>query len=145
MRDLIRAERGNTVRVHYTGRLEDGTVFDTSMDRHPLRFTIGEGRVLAGVEQAVDGMRPGESKTVRIPMEDAYGPYREDMVVAVDRGRFPEELNLKVGQTLEVTSSGGQHTIVIVTDISDSEVTVDANHPLAGKDLILDLRLIEIF
>jgi len=141
---LAQAERGETVKVHYTGRLEDGTVFDTSMERHPLLFTIGEDRIFPGFEQAVVGMRPGESKTVRVPMEDAFGPYCEDMVVTVDRDRFPEDLNLEVGQTLEITSSGGQRTVVTVTDISDSEVTLDANHPSAGKDLILDIGLIEI-
>jgi FKBP-type peptidyl-prolyl cis-trans isomerase 2 len=142
---LTRAERGDTVRVHYTGRLEDGTVFDTSRDRHPLQFPIGEGRLIPpGIQQALVGMRPGESKTVRIPMEEAYGPYRESLVVTVDRDRFPEHLDLQVGQTLEITSSTGQVTVVTVTDMSDSEVTLDANHPLAGQDLILDLRLIEI-
>jgi peptidylprolyl isomerase len=144
-RDLTQAERGDTVRVHYTGRLEDGTVFDTSMERHPLRFTIGENRIFPGFEQAVIGMRSGESKTVRVPMEDAFGPCRKDMVVTVDRDRFPEDLNLEVNQTLEITSSDGHRTVVTVTDISDSEVALDANHPLAGKDLILDIRLIEIF
>ena len=141
---MDQAKRGDTVRVHYTGRLEDGAVFDTSMERHPLRFTIGGDRIFLGVEQAVLGMRPGESKTVRVPMEDAFGSYCEDKVVTVDRDRFPEDLNLEEGQTLEITSSDGQRTVVTVTDISDSEVTLDANHPLAGKDLILDVQLIDI-
>ena len=142
---MAEAKLGDTVRVHYTGRLEDGTVFDTSMERHPLRFTIGEDWIFPGFEQAVVGMHPGESKTVRVPMEDAFGPYREDMVVTVDRDRLPGDLYLEVGQTLEITSSGSQRTMVTVTHISDSEVTLDANHPLAGKDLILDVRLIEVF
>jgi FKBP-type peptidyl-prolyl cis-trans isomerase 2 len=143
---LAQAEQGDTVRVHYTGRLEDGTVFDTSRDRNPIQFTIGEGRVMPpGFEQAVVGMRPGESNTVRVPMEDAFGPYREDMVVTLDRDRFPGDLKLEVGQTLEIISSGGQRTVVTVTEVSDSEATLNANHPLAGKDLILDVQLIEIF
>jgi peptidylprolyl isomerase len=142
---LAQAEQGDTVRIHYTGRLEDGTVFDTSRDRDPIQFTIGEGRLMPpGFEQAVVGMRPGESNTVRVPMEDAFGPYREEMVVMVDRDRFPGDLKLEVGQTLEITSSGGQRTLATVTNISDATVTLDANHPLAGKDLILDVRLIEI-
>jgi peptidylprolyl isomerase len=142
---LAQAEQGDTVRIHYTGRLEDGTVFDTSRDRDPIQFTIGEGRLMPpGFEQAVVGMRPGESNTVRVPMEDAFGPYREEMVVMVDRDRFPGDLKLEVGQTLEITSSRGQRTLATVTNISDATVTLDANHPLAGKDLILDVRLIEI-
>lgn len=142
---MAQAEQGDTVRIHYTGRLEDGTVFDTSRDRDPIQFTIGDGRLMPpGFEQAVVGMRPGESNTVRVPMEDAFGPYREEMVVMVDRDRFPGDLKLEVGQTLEITSSGGQRTLATVTNISDATVTLDANHPLAGKDLILDVRLIEI-
>ena len=142
---MAQAEYGDTVKVHYTGRLEDGTVFDTTMERSPLRFTIGQDRTFPHFEQAVVGMHPGESKTVRIPMEDAFGPYREDIVVAVDRDRFPEDLNLEVGQTLEITSSSGQRTVVTVTHISASRVTLDANHPLAGRELIVDVQLIEIF
>ena len=142
---MAQAGQGDTIRVHYTGRLEDGTVFDTSRGRHPMQFTIGEGRLIPpGFEQALVGMGPGESKTVRIPMEDAFGPCREELVVTVDRDRFAGDLKLEVGQTLEITSSGGQRTVVTVTDISDSKVTLDANHPLAGKDLILDVQLIEI-
>jgi peptidylprolyl isomerase len=142
---LARAERGDTVRVHYTGRLADGTVFDTSRDRHPLQFTIGKGRLIPpGFEAAVIGMRPGESKTVQFPMEDSFGPYRKELVVTVGQDRLPKVLDLEMGQTLEIISSGGQRTVVIVIDISGSEVTLDANHPLAGKDLILDVQLIEI-
>jgi FKBP-type peptidyl-prolyl cis-trans isomerase 2 len=141
---MAQAEHGDTVWVHYTGRLEDGTVFDTSRERRPLRFTIGGDSIFSGIEQAVVGMHPGQSKIVCIPMEDAFGPYREDMVVTVDRDRFPENLNLEVGQTLEVTSSDGQRAMVTVIDISDAEVTLDANHPLAGENLTLDLKLIDI-
>ena len=142
---MVQAEQGDTVRVHYTGRLEDGRVFDTSRDGDPIRFMIGEGRLMPpGFEQAVVGMHPGEARTVRVPMEDAFGPRRQELVATVDRDRFPGDLELEVGQTLEITSSDGQRTMVTVIDISDAEVTLDANHPLAGKDLILDIKLIEI-
>jgi peptidylprolyl isomerase len=141
---MAQAKRGDVVRVHYTARLEDGAVFDTSIDRHPLRFTIGDGQVIPGFDQAVVGMHPGQTKTARIPMEKAYGPYQEDMVVTLDRSQLPENLKLEVGQTLEMTFSDRGRAIVTVAAISEGEVALDANHPLAGKDLLLDIELIEI-
>jgi FKBP-type peptidyl-prolyl cis-trans isomerase 2 len=141
---MAQAKDGDAVKVHYTARFEDGTVFDSSLDRRPLQFTIGADRIIPGFEQAVVGMHPGESKTTRIPMDEAYGQRREDKVVTVGRDRFRDDLKLEIGQTLEITSSGGRRTVVRVTDTSESEVSLDANHPLAGKDLILDIQLIEI-
>jgi peptidylprolyl isomerase len=141
---MAQAKRGDVVKVHYTARLEDGTVFDTSINRRPLRFTIGDGHVIPGFDQAVAGMHPGETKTARIPMEKAYGSYQEDMVVMLARSRLPEGLDLEVGQTLQMTFSDKRQAIVGVTDASEEEVTLDANHPLAGKDLVLDIELIEI-
>jgi peptidylprolyl isomerase len=141
---MAQAKRGDVVRVHYTARLEDGAVFDTSIDRHPLRFTIGDGQVIPGFDQAVVGMHPGQTKTAQIPMEKAYGPYQEDMVVTLDRSQLPENLKLEVGQTLEMTFSDRGRAIVTVAAISEGEVALDANHPLAGKDLLLDIELIEI-
>lgn len=141
---MVQAQRGDTVQVHYTGKLEDGTVFDTSTNRDPLQFTIGEGQIIPGFEQAVVGMNPGESKTVTIPMDQAYGPHREEMVLEVDRKQFPEHLNPEVGQQLQVRQQNGQTMIVTVVEVSETNVTLDANHPLAGEDLTFDIHLVGI-
>lgn len=141
---MVQAQRGDTVQVHYTGKLEDGTVFDTSTNRDPLQFTIGEGQIIPGFEQAVVGMNPGESKTVTIPMDQAYGPHREEMVLEVDRKQFPEHLNPEVGQQLQVRQQNGQTMIVTVVEVSDTNVTLDANHPLAGENLTFDIHLVGI-
>jgi peptidylprolyl isomerase len=141
---MAQAKRGDVVKVHYTAKLEDGTAFDTSIDRHPLRFTLGDGQVIPGFDQALVGMQPGETKTAHIPMDKAYGPYREDMVVTLARSQFPKTLELEVGQTLEITFSDTRRATVTVADISEEKVTLDANHPLAGKDLVLEIELIEI-
>jgi FKBP-type peptidyl-prolyl cis-trans isomerase 2 len=127
------AKNGDTVKVHYTGKLEDGTVFDTSVERDPLQFTIGQGQVIPGFEQAVVGMNPGESKTSKIPADKAYGPHRKEMILVVDRNQIPVELKPKVGQQLQSRQAEGRTIRVTVTDVSESSVTLDANHPLAGK------------
>jgi len=141
---MAEAKQGDTVKVHYTGKFEDGTVFDSSTDRDPLQFTIGEGQIIPGFEQAVIGMNPGESKTVDVPSEKAYGPHREELVMEVDRAKFPEHIKPEVGQQLQIPQAQGQAIIVTVTNISESSVTLDANHPLAGKDLTFDIELVEI-
>ncbi len=138
------AKQGDTIKVHYTGKLEDDTVFDTSIKRDPLQFTIGEGKVIPGFEQAVVGMKPGESKTTKIPADKAYGPHRKEMVIVVERNQFPAHLKPKAGQQLQIRKKDGQATVVMVTDVSESSVTLDTNHPLAGKDLTFDIQLIEI-
>ena len=138
------ARHGDTVKVHYTGKLDDGTVFDSSSDQEPLEFTIGEGAIIPGFERAVIGMNPGDSKTERIPNEQAYGPHLEEMVVVVDRQQMPPELEPSIGQQLEVQQPSGQVIPVVVTDLSDQAVTLDANHPLAGETLIFDISLVEI-
>jgi len=141
---MAQAENGNTVKVHYTGRFEDGTMFDSSSNSGPLQFVIGEGRVIPGFEQAVVGMSPGESKSTTIPPQKAYGPHHEQMVQVIDRKQVPPDLKLGVGQQLEVRRQDGQKAMVMVTDVSESTVTLDANHPLAGKDLTFDIQLVEI-
>lgn len=142
---MAQAENGSTVKVHYTGRLDDDSVFDTSRQREePLEFTLGEGQVIPGFEKAVQGMEPGQSKTVHIESEQAYGPYRDDMVLEVDRNQLPEEVDPEVGQRLQLRQQNGEIVNVTLTEISDSEVTLDANHPLAGKDLDFDIELVEI-
>ena len=141
---MIRAKDGDTVRVQYTGRLDDGSVFDSSVERETLQFTIGKGQVLHGVEQAVIGMRPQESKTVLVPAAEAYGPHRDEMTTEVRRNQFPDSVKLKVGQRLQINQKNGQSIAVSVLGLSDSTVRLDANHPLAGKDLTFDLQLVEI-
>jgi FKBP-type peptidyl-prolyl cis-trans isomerase 2 len=141
---MTQAKPGDTVQVHYTGKLEDGTVFDSSAERDPLQFTIGGQEIIPGFEQAVIGMSPGESKTEKIPVEQAYGPHREEMVLEIDRQQIPPELEPEVGQQLQIQQAPGQVVPVIVTDISDSSVTLDANHPLAGENLVFDIQLVAI-
>ncbi|MEB3828148.1 FKBP-type peptidyl-prolyl cis-trans isomerase [Phormidium sp. CCY1219] len=141
---MSQAKQGDIVKVHYTGKLSDGTVFDSSTERGPLEFTLGEGQLIPGFEQAVIGMAPGEEKTEQIPADRAYGPRREDMVVQVERDRIPQNIPLEVGQRLQIQQAPDQVIPVTVTNISDSQVTLDANPPLAGQDLTFDIQLVEI-
>lgn len=141
---MAQAKQGDTVNVHYTGKLNDGTVFDSSEGRDPLQFVIGEGHVIPGFEEAVTDMNPGDSKTVTIPANQAYGPRRDEMVLVLDKSQFPPEIDPEVGEQLEMRQPDGQSFIVTVTNVSSSDVTLDANHPLAGKDLIFDIQLVNI-
>jgi FKBP-type peptidyl-prolyl cis-trans isomerase 2 len=141
---MAQTKQGDTVRIHYTGKLADGTVFDTSRERHPLRFTIGNGQVIAGFEQAVVGMNTGETRTTRIPVDLAYGPRRDDMVVTMDRGQLPPDLVAQIGQRLELTQEDDSTVLVTVTGVTETSLTLDANHPLAGKELTFDIELIGI-
>ncbi len=141
---MTQAKTEDMVKVHYTGRLEDGTEFDSSREASPLEFTVGGGEVIPGFEQAVVGMQPGESKTVRIPAEQAYGEHHDQLVANLERKDIPENLDLQVGNQLEVTQESGEKFLVTVTDLNEETVTLDANHPLAGKDLIFDIDLLEI-
>jgi len=141
---MAQAKHGDTVKVHYTGRLEDGTVFATSAEREPLEFTIGESEIMSGFEEAVIGMIPEESKTTTIPSDKAYGPHHEEMVVEIEKDQFPPNINPQVGQQLQLSQASGQTLVVCVTDVSESTVTLDANHPLAGKDLTFEIRLVDV-
>jgi FKBP-type peptidyl-prolyl cis-trans isomerase 2 len=141
---MTQAKQGDMVKVHYTGKLDDGTVFDSSVDRDPLEFVLGEGQLIAGFEQAVLGMTPGESKTEKIPAEEAYGPHREEMVVEVERQQLPDNIPLDVGQQLQIQQAPNQIIPVVITAIAESKVTLDANPPLAGKDLIFEIELVGI-
>ena len=141
---MAAAKDGDKVKVHYTGKLDDGTVFDSSDGRDPLEFTIGEGQIIPGFETGVQGMEPGEAKTVKIPADQAYGPHREEGVLVVNRTELPPDMNPEVGEELEVRYQEGQATVVRVTDAAEETVTLDANHPLAGKDLTFDIELVEI-
>ena len=141
---MAQAKMGDTVKVHYTGKFEDGTVFDTSDNREPLQFTIGQGQVIPGFERAVVGMNPEESKTTIIPSNEAYGPHYKEMVIVVDKSSFPPNLEPEINQRLQLCNPNGQVVLVTVIEIAESTVTLDANHPLAGKDLTFDLKLVEI-
>lgn len=141
---MTQATHGNTVKIHYTGRLEDGTVFDSSVDREPLEFTIGGGGIIPGFEQAVMGMALGESKTTTIAPESAYGPYRPEMVLKVERTQIPDDVPLSVGQQMQIRQPDGSAVPVIVTEMSEGDVTLDGNHPLAGESLVFDIELVEI-
>jgi FKBP-type peptidyl-prolyl cis-trans isomerase 2 len=141
---MAQAKNGDTVMVHYTGKLTDGTVFDSSTERDPLQFTIGAGEIIPGFEQAVLGMNTGESKTTKIPVDEAYGSHRPEMVVEVERDQMPPEMEPEVGQQMQIQQPSGQIIPVMITNISDSTVTLDANHPLAGEDLIFDIQLVDI-
>lgn len=141
---MAEAQNGNEVKVHYTGKLDDGTVFDSSDGREPIEFTVGEGQVIPGFEQAVVGMEVGEKKTVTIPCDDAYGPRRDDMVVTVDKDKFPEGVEPEQGQRFQVGSEQGQAIPAVVTDVTESKVTLDANSPLAGQDLTFEIELVEV-
>ncbi|MEA5571251.1 peptidylprolyl isomerase [Calothrix sp. UHCC 0171] len=141
---MTQAKLGDTVTVHYTGKLTDGTVFDSSDGGSPLEFTLGEGQLIPGFEEAVVGMNAGESKTTHIPVEQAYGEYRPEMVIEVERDQMPPELEPEVGQQLQIQQPTGQVIPVVITDISESTVRLDANHPLAGEDLVFDIQLVAI-
>jgi peptidylprolyl isomerase len=141
---MVQAKPGDTVKIHYTGKLDDGTVFDSSVNREPLEFTIDGGQVIPGFEKAVMGMSPGDSKTEKIPMDQAYGPYRQEMVIEVSREQLPPDLQPEVGLQLQVQQPNGQAVPVFVTEVTDATVTLDANHPLAGEDLTFDIQLVEI-
>lgn len=141
---MVQAQVGDVVKVHYTGRLADGTTFDTSMQREPLECTLGEGELIPGFEQAILGMAAGESKTTTIPTDQAYGPHRLDRVIDVERHHLPPDLQPELGQRLNMTRPDGTSLTVVVTTITETQVTLDANHPLAGKDLIFDITLVEI-
>ncbi|NPV09352.1 MAG: peptidylprolyl isomerase [Anaerolineae bacterium] len=135
---------GDTVRVHYTGKDETGQVFDSSQGREPLQFTVGQRAVIPGFEDAVVGMSPGDRKTVEITAQQAYGERRDDLMLRVDRQQVPPNLDLKEGDRLQVRMANGQLAPVTVAEVTDEVVVLDANHPLAGKDLTFDIELVEI-
>lgn len=138
------AKDGDTVQVHYTGRLDDDTVFDSSKDRDPLKFDVGEGKVIPGFEKGIVGMEIGDKKTITIPPEEAYGPHRDELTLTVNKEQFPENITPAVGQQLQMQQPDQSTINVVITSIEGDNVTLDANHPLAGKTLIFDLELVGI-
>ncbi|RNC70686.1 MAG: peptidylprolyl isomerase [Desulfuromonadales bacterium] len=147
---MAQAKQGDTVKVHYTGKLTTGEIFDSSEDCdcggdcQPLEFTVGEGEVIPGFEQAVVGMSPGDKKTVTIPVDQAYGERLDELVAEVEREYLPAGSEPQLGQQYEVTQDDGQVFNVMVTAMDDTTVTLDANHPLAGKELVFEISLVEI-
>jgi peptidylprolyl isomerase len=135
---------GDTIKVHYTGRLDDGRVFASSKERDPLEVTVGDGTLIPSLEETLVEMQQGEERTVTIPADQAYGPQRPELLLAVKREEFPEDISPEVGQRLEVRQRDGEVTVVTVADVNDEQVVIDANHPLAGHDLTFELELVEI-
>lgn len=141
---MAQAKSGDTVRVHYTGTLDDASVFDSSESRDPLAFTIGKGEVISGFEQAVVGLNPGDDVNIHIPAAQAYGVFRSDLVAVFPREHFPQDRPLEIGVQLQMKLQDGQVIVVTITKVTETEVTLDANHPLAGKDLNFNIKLVDI-
>ena len=141
---MAQAKAGDTVRMHYTGKLNDGTEFDSSSGRDSLEFKIGENTIIPTLEQAVIGMTAGDSQTVNIAAADAYGPRQDDAVQTVERSMIPEDVELVVGGQLQAQAPDGQQLLLTVLELTDESVTLDANHPLAGMDLTFHIELVEI-
>lgn len=141
---MSKAKDGDTVKVHYTGTLENGEVFDTSKEREPLEFQLGQGQLIPGFEKAVIGMDEGESTTVDIPSNEAYGEVRDDLIINVPKDQLPDDVEPKIGMQLQVNQQNGQPIPVRITEVKDEELILDANHPLAGKDLKFEIKLLEV-
>lgn len=141
---MTQAKHGDTVRIHYTGRLTDGTPFDSSDGREPLEFQLGSGQIIQGLDDQVQGMNVGDKQTVTIPADAAYGPHRPEGVQSVPRNQIPDGVDTSVGARLQATGGDGRNMTLTVIDTSDDAITVDANHPLAGKDLVFDVELVEV-
>ena len=142
--DAEQADNGDVVQVHYTGKLADGTVFGSSVGREPLEFTLGAGQMIPGFEQAVLGMKVGESKIVTIPANEAYGPRLDDLILEVPRENLPSGKTPEVGQQLGMNRPDGGVSTGTITGVSDNTVTIDTNHPLAGEDLTFEIELVKI-
>ena len=138
------AQKGDTVAVHYTGTLKDGEVFDSSRDRDPLEFELGGGQVIPGFDRAVEGLEIGESREVTLTPDEGYGEPREDLVVDVDRSQFPDDEEPSVGRQVQVQVAPGQNRVATIAEIDDESITLDLNHPLAGKELTFAVELVEI-
>ena len=141
---MSQVTKTDTVRVHYTGTTDDGVVFDSSREREPLEFTMGQGQLIPGFENAVEGLKVGESTKVRIPSEEAYGEVREDMVVDINRSQIPPDITPEIGMVLQMQQPNGAPLNVTIREVSEESVKLDANHPLAGQALTFDIELMEI-
>jgi peptidylprolyl isomerase len=141
---MNQAKSGDTVKVHYTGKLQDGEIFDTSVGANPLEFTIGSGELIEGFESSVLGMEVGTKKTIEVPPENAYGKHSEELVAEVEREKLPSHIAAEVGQALQITQPNGKTINVVMTDVTENKVKLDANHPLAGKKLTFEIELVDI-
>lgn len=141
---MSKVKDGDTVKVHYTGTLKNGEVFDTSAEREPLEFTLGQGQLIPGFEKAVIGLAVGESTSVDIPSEEAYGEKRDDLLINVPKNQLPADVTPQIGMQLQVNQQNGQPVPVRVVGIEEEELTLDANHPLAGKDLNFQIEVVEV-
>ena len=141
---MSKVKDGDTVKVHYTGKLENGEVFDTSKEQEPFEFTVGNKAVIPGFEKGVVGMEVGDSKSIEIPPEEAYGAKQDQLVVEVNRSEFPDDITPTIGQRLQIRQQDGNPIIVTITDLAEDIITLDANHPLAGYTLFFDVEVIEL-
>ncbi len=141
---MQQVKKGDTVKIHYHGKLTDGTTFDSSEGREPLEFEVGSGAVIPGFDAGVTGMGVGEKKTILIPADEAYGPKQEDMIMEFPKERFPADMVPEAGMQLNMSNGSGQNFPVVIVDVKEEVVILDANHPLAGEDLTFDLELVEI-
>tara|TARA_R110002020_G_scaffold364685_1_gene576976 strand:+ start:103 stop:531 length:429 start_codon:yes stop_codon:yes gene_type:complete len=141
---MTEVKSGDTVAIHYTGTLQDGTTFDSSEGRDPLEFQVGSGQIIPGLDGALPGMTVGDKKVVKVPSDEAYGPTNPEMRQSVPREGIPAEIPLEVGTQLQMQTPDGQAMPVTVVDVDEATVTLDANHPLAGKDLQFDIELVKI-
>lgn len=141
---MQQVKNGDTVKVHYHGKLTDGTTFDSSEGREPLEFEVGSGSVIPGFDTGVTGMQVGEKKTINIPVDEAYGQKQEDLYMEFPRDKLPAEVTPEVGMQLNMSNGSGQNFPVIIDEVNDDIIILDANHPLAGEDLTFDLELVEI-
>ena len=143
-KELAAITPGNTVLVHYTGKLENGTVFDSSVNREPLKVEIGKGQMIPGFENALIGMRLGEAKTISIPAEKGYGAHRPELILTFDKKQLPPNLAIKEGSHVQLTAKDGKSFVAIVKKITGTQAILDANHPLAGKNLVFEIRVEEV-
>ncbi len=141
---MPKAKANDKVKVHYTGKLVNGEIFDSSRQREPLEFVVGGGQMIPGFDKAVQGLEVSEIVEVTIPSDEAYGDRDDNMIQEIPRTQLPEDLKPSVGQTLMATNETGQQTQVVIKEVSDAAITIDANHPLAGEDLVFEIELVEI-
>lgn len=141
---MATVQEGSIVKVHYTGKLSDGSIFDSSVQRDPLEVTLGQGKLIPGFEKAVIGMEVGDKTTADIPADEAYGARRDDLEMDIEKSQLPEEIEPEVGMQLQLNQPNGQPVPVQITKVEEESITIDANHPLAGKDLSFEIELVEI-
>lgn len=141
---MSEVKKGDKVKVHYTGKLTDETIFDSSREREPIEFTVGAGQMIEGFDNAVVGMKIGDTKVVEIPSDKAYGPKRDEAIITINKNQLGEGLDPQVGMQLEATQPDGRKQILVIQEVKGEEIVLDGNHPLAGKELIFDIEVVEV-